>query len=60
MTCSTCRHFFAEVSACRRYPPTLVVIPQMTIKGPAISPAAYFPTVSPDTICGEHTEAPSA
>jgi len=53
-TCSTCRHFFAEGSACRRYPPTVIVIPQMTAKGPTVAPMTLSPAVNPDAVCGEH------
>ncbi len=60
-TCSTCRHFFAEAGACRRFPPQLVVLPQMSERGPALTPLALFPNVNPTTsVCGEHQVVESA
>lgn len=56
-TCSTCRHFFVEASACRRYPPQVVVLTQQMPKGVALIPRSLFPKMEPGSCCGEHQAA---
>lgn len=52
MTCQTCAHFLPqsdEQGLCRRYPPTVALLPDH-------STISLFPPMLNDGACGEHKE----
>lgn len=52
MTCQTCTHFLPqsdEQGLCRRYPPTLLMLPDQ-------STISLFPPMLTAGLCGEHKE----
>lgn len=54
-TCSTCRHWLAEGSLCRRFPPT----PRQVAATPPVGrpTCAIFPETKADDTCGEYSPA---
>lgn len=56
--CVTCVHFYPENEKgghCRRYPPTAMMVPQMTALGqPSVGLRSSWPPTTPDRWCGEH------
>jgi len=58
-TCSTCKHYRAITSdapECRRFPPTVHLLPTQNHLGQVIPmPATIFPQPSPDWHCGEYS-----
>lgn len=56
MTCQTCTHFLKQSDdqgLCRRYPPTLFLLPDQ-------STISLFPPMLNDGLCGEHKEKDNA
>jgi hypothetical protein len=57
--CPSCPHFHRDNAAgghCRRYPPTVLMVPQQTIKGVEILPNSVWPPTQNDRFCGEHPD----
>lgn len=57
--CETCCWFVGSISACSRYPPTVLLAPPMrqALLGPdqgmALVPTGLLPPVNPKGFCGE-------
>lgn len=55
-TCRTCKFFNGDAKGgdCRRYPPTMVLMPAKSLKGMEMAPSSAFPPVTQTARCGEH------
>lgn len=56
LTCSSCQHFFALTTQCRRNPPVPVIIGQDSTGAPAV--AGMWPAASNADWCGEFHRMP--
>lgn len=58
-TCGRCQHFQIDATdlqsgACRRFPPTPMIMPRNTPQGPAVEIRGFWSPVQPTTgACGE-------
>lgn len=60
--CDNCAYVLRgdnDAASCRRYPPTVIVIPQQTVQGPQLLPASAYAPVMLSNWCGEHAAVPA-